>query len=100
MSLQNRGKKIQQGPDTGPERWIYYSLKPHEKWTQWNVLQDAWRTLPEENLETLEESSPGRVEPVLKNKGSWTKYLTTACYSVFDACVSISTALVSCFLAK
>lgn len=39
-----------------------------------NVPEEAWRTVPEDDLEKLQESLPKRVQVVFENKGGHTKY--------------------------
>lgn len=43
-------------------------IKKKELWENF-VLQVAWRSIPEGNLETLQESLP-MIQAVLKNKGA------------------------------
>lgn len=40
----------------------------------WNVLQEAWRTTPQDYLKELQESLHKRVQAVLKINSSLTKY--------------------------
>jgi len=53
-----------------------YHLEREQKAAKktWNVLQEAWRTVPENYLKKLQENSSQRVQAVLKNKGAQTKY--------------------------
>lgn len=33
---------------------------------EWNVLQEAWRTIPEDYLNQLQESMAKRIQPIRK----------------------------------
>jgi len=53
-------------------RWS--SLKSRNCFFFRNVLQEAWRTIPEVYLTKLQESLSKKVRAVLKNEGGHTKY--------------------------
>jgi len=48
--------------------------QPTSKEELWDVLQEAWRAIPEDYLKKLQGSLSKRVQAVLRNKGSHTKY--------------------------
>jgi len=48
--------------------------QPTSKEELWNVLQEAWRTIPGDYLKNGQESLSKSVQAVLKNKGAQTKY--------------------------
>jgi len=50
--------------------------KPHPKNLKelGDLVQEEWLKIPASDLETLVDSMPRRVRPVIKNKGNPTKY--------------------------
>ena len=59
--------------------WDYMDRKKLEKQPTtaeelWDVLRDAWNNIPGNFLEKLQDSIPHRIDAVLKEKGSHTKY--------------------------
>ena len=47
--------------------------QPTSKEELWDVLQEAWRTIPENSFKKLQESLSQRVQGVLRNNGARTK---------------------------
>ena len=59
--------------------WNYLDRKKQENQPTtseelWDVLRDAWNNIPGDFLQKLQDSIPYRIDVVLKEKGSHTKY--------------------------
>ena len=59
--------------------WDYLDRKKLEKLSTtaevlWDVLRDSWNNIPSNFLQKLQDSMPHRINAVLKEKGSHTKY--------------------------
>ena len=59
--------------------WDYLVRKKLEKQPTtaeelWDVLRDTWNNIPGDFLQKLQDSIPHRIDAVLKEKGSHTKY--------------------------
>ena len=68
--------------------WDYLDRKKVEKQPTtaeelWDVLRDTWNNIPGDFLQKLQDSIPHRIDAVLKEKGSHTKYWMFYSFSPF-----------------